>query len=116
MIRRPPRSTRTDTLFPYTTLFRSLGACAVRRLVAYAADGTAGPARALYQDRLGRQDFLADRLEGRLRLRRPGADEGAGQGASVHHLHHAAEPAETGRAACRERGSQDVSIPGVTVS
>src|SRR3546814_16410258 len=29
MIRRPPRSTRTDTLFPYTTLFRSRGA--VRR-------------------------------------------------------------------------------------
>src|SRR3546814_5971476 len=26
MIRRPPRSTRTDTLFPYTTLFRSLPA------------------------------------------------------------------------------------------
>src|SRR3546814_19787749 len=26
MIRRPPRSTRTDTLFPYTTLFRSLNA------------------------------------------------------------------------------------------
>src|SRR3546814_18071883 len=25
MIRRPPRSTRTDTLFPYTTLFRSEG-------------------------------------------------------------------------------------------
>src|SRR3546814_20596915 len=32
MIRRPPRSTRTDTLFPYTTLFRSLG----RRHVALA--------------------------------------------------------------------------------
>src|SRR3546814_10952632 len=44
MIRRPPRSTRTDTLFPYTTLFRSepfagdhilneegLGECAVGR-------------------------------------------------------------------------------------
>src|SRR3546814_7306566 len=28
MIRRPPRSTRTDTLFPYTTLFRSVfGGC-----------------------------------------------------------------------------------------
>src|SRR3546814_5722583 len=27
MIRRPPRSTRTDTLFPYTTLFRSLSRC-----------------------------------------------------------------------------------------
>src|SRR3546814_20003995 len=26
MIRRPPRSTRTDPLFPYTTLFRSIGA------------------------------------------------------------------------------------------
>src|SRR3546814_11018254 len=25
MVRRPPRSTRTDTLFPYTTLFRSIG-------------------------------------------------------------------------------------------
>src|SRR3546814_1521986 len=25
MLRRPPRSTRTDTLFPYTTLFRSYG-------------------------------------------------------------------------------------------
>src|SRR3546814_5720718 len=30
MIRRPPRSTRTDTLFPYTTLFRS-PACKGRR-------------------------------------------------------------------------------------
>src|SRR3546814_2184968 len=31
MIRRPPRSTRTDTLFPYTTLFRSFdNSCVVR--------------------------------------------------------------------------------------
>src|SRR3546814_6872935 len=30
MIRRPPRSTRTDTLFPYTTLFRSFMAPAGR--------------------------------------------------------------------------------------
>src|SRR3546814_1512082 len=29
MIRRPPRSTRTDTLFPYTTLFRSVAGVAV---------------------------------------------------------------------------------------
>src|SRR3546814_12674888 len=29
MIRRPPRSTRTDTLFPYTTLFRSIVAAVV---------------------------------------------------------------------------------------
>src|SRR3546814_1087718 len=31
MIRRPPRSTRTDTLFPYTTLFRSSGRLATAR-------------------------------------------------------------------------------------
>src|SRR3546814_1025527 len=30
MIRRPPRSTRTDTLFPYTTLFRSLAVAGFR--------------------------------------------------------------------------------------
>src|SRR3546814_13461382 len=39
MIRRPPRSTRTDTLFPYTTLFRSpcrlfREACAMLKIVA----------------------------------------------------------------------------------
>src|SRR3546814_19311353 len=31
MIRRPPRSTRTDTLFPYTTLFRSFIPAIMRR-------------------------------------------------------------------------------------
>src|SRR3546814_6364232 len=31
MIRRPPRSTRTDTLFPYTTLFRSSSERSCRR-------------------------------------------------------------------------------------
>src|SRR3546814_20330143 len=31
MIRRPPRSTRTDTLFPYTTLFRSHAAAGARQ-------------------------------------------------------------------------------------
>src|SRR3546814_10707193 len=31
MIRRPPRSTRTDTLFPYTTLFRSIARCRTLR-------------------------------------------------------------------------------------
>src|SRR3546814_4711629 len=38
MIRRPPRSTRTDTLFPYTTLFRSTdGTVTPEDAVAYAA-------------------------------------------------------------------------------
>src|SRR3546814_9731411 len=44
MIRRPPRSTRTDTLFPYTTLFRSLVDC---RCVAA-------------NSRKGRRDLTAD--------------------------------------------------------
>src|SRR3546814_5161702 len=35
MIRRPPRSTRTDTLFPYTTLFRSACKCAHRIAINY---------------------------------------------------------------------------------
>src|SRR3546814_8385491 len=40
MIRRPPRSTRTDTLFPYTTLFRSPRSDRIRprRLLARRAD------------------------------------------------------------------------------
>src|SRR3546814_14907150 len=43
MIRRPPRSTRTDTLFPYTTLFRSL----LLALWLYATSQGVGSARAL---------------------------------------------------------------------
>src|SRR3546814_3939612 len=37
MIRRPPRSTRTDTLFPYTTLFRSQRAAASPCIAAVSA-------------------------------------------------------------------------------
>src|SRR3546814_12518939 len=45
MIRRPPRSTRTDTLFPYTTLFRSLSTlwvrffCTLRLIATSSRDG-----------------------------------------------------------------------------
>src|SRR3546814_11954149 len=39
MIRRPPRSTRTDTLFPYTTLFRSGGTASPVLLVLGDGDG-----------------------------------------------------------------------------
>src|SRR3546814_3868365 len=39
MIRRPPRSTRTDTLFPYTTLFRSLAQQSSTTLLAQSQPG-----------------------------------------------------------------------------
>src|SRR3546814_2958948 len=54
MIRRPPRSTRTDTLFPYTTLFRSnRGDGAARRLSdgQYQLTQHAGPPRVAGQGR-----------------------------------------------------------------
>src|SRR3546814_13816447 len=38
MIRRQPRSTRTDTLFPYTTLFRSFGFLVATRAMAAAME------------------------------------------------------------------------------
>src|SRR3546814_12403276 len=53
MIRRPPRSTRTDTLFPYTTLFRSR---AVGRQLRRDDDDAAGGADVDMQVRL-RQAF-----------------------------------------------------------
>src|SRR3546814_10078284 len=52
MIRRPPRSTRTDTLFPYTTLFRSTHVPTRARLT----PGATGPVpRILRQGRTARQ-------------------------------------------------------------
>src|SRR3546814_4736423 len=46
MIRRPPRSTRTDTLFPYTTLFRSLLG---RLQLGRQGEVSLGPAHAVHQ-------------------------------------------------------------------
>src|SRR3546814_1025223 len=39
MIRRPPRSTRTDTPFPYTTLFRSRNAISANRAISRRSNG-----------------------------------------------------------------------------
>src|SRR3546814_2065825 len=53
MIRRPPRSTRTDTLFPYTTLFRSLFAAVFRPCQIRARQGAdAGLLPQLFRRRL----------------------------------------------------------------
>src|SRR3546814_2472748 len=50
MIRRPPRSTRTDTLFPYTTLFRSTGVIRNRKFAFAALACTALSSPAFAQD------------------------------------------------------------------
>src|SRR3546814_8654924 len=44
MIRRPPRSTRTDTLLPYTTRFRSALRCREQPVAAEGDDAETGPA------------------------------------------------------------------------
>src|SRR3546814_19298356 len=70
MIRRPPRSTRTDTLFPYTTLFRSVQLF-----------GFARPARAAAPHRrvLRQADAAAGRRGGREEPPLPGRDRRLGQ-------------------------------------
>src|SRR3546814_7882802 len=64
MIRRPPRSKRTDTLFPYPTLFRSVPPRPGRPLAPSAP--AAGPAAALAAGapgrRAGRGQFVSSRL------------------------------------------------------
>src|SRR3546814_14192721 len=59
MIRRPPRSTRTDTLFPYTTLFRSFVPGGVPQLV-QSRRGIL--VVALKQLRFGHMDVVANRI------------------------------------------------------
>src|SRR3546814_17248804 len=50
MLRRPPRSTRTDTLFPYTTLFRSVHLANDRRQGAGHPQGQPAPAVVVERD------------------------------------------------------------------
>src|SRR3546814_15837727 len=81
MIRRPPRSTRTDTLFPYTTLFRSLAL--LPQLVDTEFDDVAGlqiPGRGLLSQADARRGPGGDDVAGleRHELRNIGDDLGDG--------------------------------------
>src|SRR3546814_16413179 len=60
MIRRPPRSTRTDTLFPYTTLFRSVAftVCTFWFIEALAAMGRKDEARRMFEEVLACRNSL----------------------------------------------------------
>src|SRR3546814_2967336 len=78
MIRRPPRSTRTDTLFPYTTLFRS------------DPDDDEIDARRHQQRRPpGRPASLAQHHRGRQHRREM---QGEKDGGRLHRVHHAMVP------------------------
>src|SRR3546814_19135413 len=109
MIRRPPRSTRTDTLFPYTTLFRSKPMTAessalgpMQQLLigqhqrhhglhdGYAANADAGIVTALGADFAG------------ITLSCPGADRDQ-YGTGRFDGHAQRDGVQNGRASCRER-------------
>src|SRR3546814_13866645 len=83
MIRRPPRSTRTDTLFPYTTLFRSSVPCAFQpqRVDGCATDSEEGSSFARRRARRRENAALRNNRETppQLRAGRPRHDQGCGR-------------------------------------
>src|SRR3546814_11096826 len=63
MIRRPPRSTRTDTLFPYTTLFRS-----VTSEIDLLGDGRARAAKTDHEGTADRSEEHTSELQSLMRI------------------------------------------------
>src|SRR3546814_21115771 len=108
MIRRPPRSTRTDTLFPYTTLFRSAFAVGARDVEgAREVVLRVAEAGAEFGDAVEAKDVAARRQRGKaVEL---GLDGGvAGMGVVGHGDSAFDSPSPIGRASCRERVCQYV--------
>src|SRR3546814_5275032 len=71
MIRRPPRSTRTDTLFPYTTLFRSCASYPADRAAALRLIDLLALEKALYEivyEAANRPNWLMIPVRGALAL------------------------------------------------
>src|SRR3546814_3066118 len=92
MIRRPPRSTLTDTLFPYTTLFRSddPGLPQLRRVLRHGRDDRED--RQLLPPRIaGARGAQADSLPARPRRRRQILACGAAEGADGRSEEHTSE-------------------------
>src|SRR3546814_14953176 len=132
MIRRPPRSTRTDTLFPYTTLFRSrrslgqgLAVCGVDRkifqpepgkiadrtkILAFIAEGRgesfclSAAARCQAVPAAQREPHAIAGAHGALELDTAGTGLGHESRFRGHHLHFPA----SAQASCREGGGQAV--------
>src|SRR3546814_14550444 len=138
MIRRPPRSTRTDTLFPYTTRFRSVAAQhsqdyaawyshipGLKVVAPYSAADFKGlikaairdpnPVLVLENEILYGRSFEVPKLDdyivpiGKARIARAGKDVTlVGYSISVGH-------AQIGSASCRERGFHYVELSVVAV-
>src|SRR3546814_13632756 len=121
MIRRPPRSTRTDTLFPYTTLFRSFAVVGAGFSVFHAAHvigvGNADVANTA-QDVASHVAVAAGRLTAQVAfdIAQPCfggfsaimGDHGGDERRVVGGLARTDANLEFGRASCRERGWQAV--------
>src|SRR3546814_14596884 len=106
MIRRPPRSTRTDTLFPYTTPFRSDGI--VARLHRRGFGGLRLRTRRMVRkprEQVNDAEFLERRAEEDRRQVAIAVCGGVERRV-------AGRRQQIGRASCRERGWQYVSISG----
>src|SRR3546814_13061325 len=110
MIRRPPRSTRTDTLVPYTTLFRS-SACATRDLQEGGTCATLGLGSGIVADSqaaeewrecLAKGEFVVAAGESLDLIETMLFDPVEGIQRFEGHL------AQSGRASCRVRGGKDV--------
>src|SRR3546814_13300602 len=115
MIRRPPRSKRTDTLFPYTTLFRSLEPAVVLRVRAAAVR---------HREHLDPARDHVEQSETRTRRRQDEIDDDDAVGlrdiARLHRelIHGDGEiitRRQLGRTTWRERGRQNVSKSGAAV-
>src|SRR3546814_20959408 len=102
MIRRPPRSTRTDTLFPYTTLFRSVRRENKPRIARSSLPCRERSSRISRRQQCAKRRNMVDNERGRLDLAavfvfisRKGAKARRSRN-------------KNGRASCRERGCQYV--------
>src|SRR3546814_20398076 len=106
MIRRPPRSTRTDTLLPYTTLFRSPHG-PTRQVAQRTARAVEGGHHSLYDPaaRKAGQEKPDDGWHALLPAKPEGASGRSGEGSAGQ-----AGAGEIGRATRRERVGQNVSV------
>src|SRR3546814_13034225 len=111
MIRRPPRSTRTDTLFPYTTLFRSKltveGCCCGFRDV--------GDDEHQQQREQGQHQEIQEATEKREEVASGGSEEGRheeGRNNNRKSGEREQRKEQTGKTRCRDRGCKYAAHAG----